>query len=76
MTKLIQVEWSVDVCLRDHQQSNLIVQYDFKLGAWGQCYKTFFTAVSCAFSKLARAFVPGKAFQPSLMFVGKVRSLP
>ncbi len=35
-----------------------------------------FTAVSYAFSELARAFAPGKPFQPSLMFVGEARSLP
>ncbi len=28
------------------------------------------------FHKKARAFVPGKPFQPSLMFVDKSRSLP
>ncbi len=35
-----------------------------------------FTAISYAFSQLARAFVSGKPFQPSLMFGGKARSLP
>ena len=35
-----------------------------------------FTAVSYAFSKKARAFVPGKPFQPSPMFVSEARSLP
>ncbi len=30
-----------------------------------------FTAVSYEFSLLARVFVPGKPFQPSLMFAGK-----
>jgi hypothetical protein len=35
-----------------------------------------FTSVSYDFSLYIRAFVPGKPFQPSLMFVGKSRSLP
>ncbi len=35
-----------------------------------------FTAVSYAFSKYAKAFVPGMPFQPTLMFAGKARSLP
>ncbi len=35
-----------------------------------------FTAVRYDFSYLARAFVPGKPFQPSLTFVGKARGLP
>jgi hypothetical protein len=34
-----------------------------------------FRAVSYAFSLQARAFVPGKPFQPSLMYVGKPRCL-
>jgi hypothetical protein len=35
-----------------------------------------FTAVIYEFSFYATVFVPGKPFQPNLMFVGKVRSLP
>ncbi len=35
-----------------------------------------FMAVSYKFSYEARGFVPGKPFQPSLMFVGKAWSLP
>jgi hypothetical protein len=35
-----------------------------------------FTAVRYNFSLKARAFVPGKPFQPSLMFVGKARAYP
>ncbi len=35
-----------------------------------------FTAVSYKFLYLARAFVPGKLFQLSLMFVGKARAYP
>jgi hypothetical protein len=35
-----------------------------------------FTVVSYEFLKYARAFVPGKLFQPNLMFAGKVRRLP
>jgi hypothetical protein len=35
-----------------------------------------FTAVSCSFSYLARVFVRGWHFRPSLMFVGKANSLP
>ncbi len=30
-----------------------------------------FRALSCEFLQYTRAFVPGKPFQPSLMFVGK-----
>jgi len=41
------------------------IQYDYR----GQCYKTF-TTVSY------EGFVPGKPLQPSVMFVGKARSLP
>jgi hypothetical protein len=33
-----------------------------------------FTAVSYNFLKEARAFVPGKPFQPSLMFAGKAEA--
>jgi hypothetical protein len=32
----------------------------------GQCYNTF-TTISYDFSQYARAFIPGKPFQPSLM---------
>ncbi len=35
-----------------------------------------FTAVSCKFQQEARALVPGKPFQPSLMFVGNARRPP
>jgi hypothetical protein len=35
-----------------------------------------FTAVSYDFSLKARAFVPGKPFQTSLIFVGKARAYP
>ncbi len=35
-----------------------------------------FTAVSYDFSYQARAFVPGKPFQPSLMFAGKAGAYP
>jgi hypothetical protein len=35
-----------------------------------------FTAVSYDISLQARAFVPGKPFQPSLMFASKARGLP
>ncbi len=38
----------------------------------GQCYKTFY---GYDFSKV-RAFVPGKPFQLSLMFVGKAGAYP
>jgi hypothetical protein len=41
----------------------------------GQCYKTFYSRKLGLFI-LSRAFVPGQPFQPSLMFVGKSRSLP
>jgi hypothetical protein len=35
-----------------------------------------FTAVSYDFSLKARAFIPGKPFQPSLMFAGKAGAYP
>jgi hypothetical protein len=38
--------------------------------------KKLFTAVSYDFSKYARVFVPGKPFQPSLMFGGKAGAYP
>jgi len=41
----------------------------------GACTIKLFTVVIYRFSKYARGFVPGKPVQPSLMFVGKVRSL-
>ncbi len=42
----------------------------------GADVKKLFTAVSYAFSYEARAFIPGKPFQPSLMFAGKARAYP
>jgi hypothetical protein len=42
----------------------------------GANVKKLFTAASYDFSYNARAFFPGKPFQPSLMFVGKAKSLP
>jgi hypothetical protein len=35
-----------------------------------------FTTVIYGFSKQARVFVPGKPFQPSLMFAGKAGAYP
>ncbi len=35
-----------------------------------------FTVVSYDFSYLARTFVPGKPYHPSLMFVGKAGAYP
>ncbi len=35
-----------------------------------------FTAVIYGFSLSVRVFVPGKPFQPSLVFAGEARSLP
>ncbi len=43
-----------------------------QLLSWGQCYKTFLSVI-CIFLYQARVFVPGKLFQPSLMFVSKAR---
>ncbi len=37
---------------------------------------TLFTPVIYRFSLQARVFVPGKTFQPSLMFAGKARAYP
>jgi hypothetical protein len=39
-----------------------------------QCYKTFFSMIN-KFLQQARVFVPGKLFQPIILFVGKARSL-
>ncbi len=41
-----------------------------------QSYKTFFLSVVYEFSLAARVFVPGRPFQPSIVMVGKERSLP
>ncbi len=38
-----------------------------------QCYETFYVY---DLRVKARVFIPGKPFQPSLMFVGKAKSLP
>ncbi len=40
-----------------------------------QHHKTFFI-VTYEWAKYARVFVPGKLFQPSVMFASKARSLP
>jgi hypothetical protein len=40
----------------------------------GVCKIKLFTAVIYRFSLKARVFVPGKPFQPSLMFVGKAKA--
>ncbi len=45
------------------------------IGPWGLYYKTFYGRNLRIFVK-ARVFVPGKHFQPSIMFVGEARSLP
>jgi hypothetical protein len=42
-------------------------------GFCGPCYKTFYGLKLRLF---IREFIPGKPFQPSLMFVVKARSLP
>jgi hypothetical protein len=39
----------------------------------GQCYKAFYSHKLRLF--IMRVFVPGKPFQPSIMFAGKARSL-
>ncbi len=39
-------------------------------------YHNLITAVIYGFPQLVRVFIPGKPFQPSLMYVGKARSLP
>jgi hypothetical protein len=47
----------------------------FECSAWVQCYKPFYVCKLRMFVK-AGVFVPGKPFQPSLMFVDKASSLP
>ncbi len=39
------------------------------------CYKTFLTVIY-EFLQKGGVFVPGRPFQPILMFAGKARSLP
>ncbi len=41
----------------------------------GQCYKTFFLH-NLLLGENKLVFVPGRPFQPNLIFVGKARSLP
>ncbi len=41
----------------------------------GQCYKTFYGRKLRLFI-ISKSVVPGKPFQPSLIFVGKDRGLP
>jgi hypothetical protein len=65
--------------------TNTLAYYDIKLTAAVKSFivkaqgriilKTFFIATD-ATPKLARVFNTGWLFQPSLMFVGKARSLP
>jgi hypothetical protein len=43
--------------------------------SWAQCYKTFLSVIY-ELSKQARVFVPGKLFQPSLIFEGKSGACP
>jgi hypothetical protein len=45
------------------------------LEAWDQCYKTFYGR-KLQFLWLARAFIPGRFFQSTLLLVSKARSLP
>jgi hypothetical protein len=46
-------------------------------GKPGACTINLFTAVIYGFSyKASRVFVPGKPFQPGLMFPGKARAYP
>ncbi len=40
----------------------------------GACTTKLFTAVIYGFSYEAKVFVPGKPFQPSLMFAGKAKA--
>jgi hypothetical protein len=54
--------------LRDKGR-NILLFFRFQL-ARGHSYKTFYGR-NFPFSLFARVFVPGKPFQPSLMFAGK-----
>ncbi len=47
----------------------------YNIGPWGLYYKTFYSRILWIFV-IATAFVPGKPFRPSLMFMGKARGLP
>ncbi len=49
-----------------------------EFGTWraGANFIKLFLSVIYGFSLYAKVFVPGKLFQPSLMFVGEARSLP
>jgi hypothetical protein len=52
-----------------------ILEADGKYSYHGACTGKLFTAVIYELFKQARVFVPGKPFQPSLMFVGESTSL-
>jgi hypothetical protein len=59
----------IDIQHNDTQLKGLSATFRAK------CYKTFYVRNLRMFV-LARLFVPGSTFQPSLIFVHKARSLP
>ncbi len=50
--------------------SKFTLKQFYEIDPWGQCYKTFYGR-NLRLLLIARAFVTGKPFQPSLMFGGK-----
>jgi hypothetical protein len=67
VTELITVVKSVVLQARASQI------FDVRCQSFGQSYKTFYDR---NLRILIISFVPGKPFQPSLMFVGEARRLP
>jgi len=64
------LSWSV------HQVSVLLKHFfSLSLKVWAKYYKTFYVR-NLVMSEIARVFVLGKPFQPSLMVVSKACSLP
>jgi hypothetical protein len=57
-----------------HFQANIIFGGTIKFSR-GQCCKMFYGSKLQIFV-ISLVLVPGKLFQPSLMFVGKARTLP
>ncbi len=52
-------------------------RFNLAMASPGACTINLFTAVIYGFSyKASRVFVPGKPFQPSLMFADKARAYP
>jgi hypothetical protein len=55
--------------------NKLVKLYFLSFPSWAIVIKLFTSEIHKC-SNSARVFVPGKLFQPGLMFVGKARNLP